>query len=125
MSFLLSCKPLRTIPQQFVAPEENDFINSNYCHTRSAGYKDLIVRLVPMVPSHNNCNVCSFLSPSPTPTKKAEAAAAVKNGLTANIELLSHHTAIGNMGPARGWQVVLKSNSQSGSETVALNSGEV
>ena len=27
------------------------------------------------------------------------------------------------MGPARGWQVVLKSNSQSGSEAVALNSG--
>ena len=77
-----------------------------------------------MVPSHNNCNVCSFLSPSPTPTQKAEAAAAVKNGLTANIELLSHHTAIANMGPARGRQVVLKSNSQSGSETVALNSGE-
>ena len=65
-----------------------------------------------------------FLSPSPTTTQKAEEAAAVKNGFTAKSELLSHHTAIGNMGPARGWQVVLKSNSQSGSEAVALNSDE-
>ena len=66
-----------------------------------------------------------FLSPSPIPTQKAAAAAAEKSGFTAKIGLLSHHTAIGNMGPARGWQVVLKTNSQSGSETVALNSGEV
>ena len=64
-----------------------------------------------------------FLSPSPTTTQKA--ATAERNGFTAKIKLLSQHTAIGNMGPARGWQVVLKTNSQSGSETVALNSGEV
>ena len=124
MSFLLSCKPLRTIPQQFVAPEENNLISRSYCHKRSADYKNLIVRLVTMVPSHNNCNASSFLSPSPTPTHQAKPAAE-RNGFTANIELLSHHTAIANMGPARGRQVVLKTNSQSGSETVALNSGEV
>ena len=161
LSFLLSCKPLRTIPQQFVAPEENNLISRSYCHKRSADYKNLIVRLVTMVPSHNNCNVSSFLSPSPTPTYQA----AEKNRFTAKIELLSHSnwkygtctgaagiiramlvfvlnppptpplqvqgsilsfclTAIGTMGPARGRQVVLKSNSQSGSEAVALNSGE-
>ena len=85
MSFLLSCKPLRTIPQQFVAPEENNLINRSYCHKRSADYKNLIVRLVTMVPSHNNCNVSSFLSPSPTPTYQA----AEKNRFTAKIELLS------------------------------------
>ena len=86
LSFLLSCKPLRTIPQQFVAPEENNLINRSYCHKRSADYKNLIVRLVTMVPSHNNCNVSSFLSPSPTPTYQA----AEKNRFTAKIELLSH-----------------------------------
>ena len=143
-----------------MAPEENNLINRSYCHKRSADYKNLIVRLVTMVPSHNNCNVSSFLSPSPTPTYQA----AEKNGFTAKIELLSHSnwkygtctgaagiiramlvfvlnppptpplqvqgsilsfclTAIGTMGPARGRQVVLKSNSQSGSEAVALNSG--
>ena len=86
MSFLLSCKPLRTIPQQFVAPEENNLISRSYCHKISADYKNLIVRLVTMVPSHNNCNVSSFLSPSPTPTYQA----AEKNRFTAKIELLSH-----------------------------------
>ena len=75
----------------------------------------------------NNAGVSESAAAATTAaaTATAEAAAAVKNGLTANIELLSHHTAIANMGPARGRQVVLKTNSQSGSETVALNSGEV
>ena len=74
MSLLLSCKPLRTIPQQFVAPEENNFINRNYCQIRSADYKNLIFRLIPKVTSHNNQRLRFCL------------------------------TSIANMGPARGWQ---------------------
>ena len=106
MSFLLSCKPLRTIPQQFVAPEENNLISRSYCHKRSADYKNLIVRLVTMVPSHNNCNVSSFLSPSPTPTYQA----AEKNRFTAKIELLSstnwkHGTCTGAAGIIRAMLV--------------------